>query len=76
MKIIHQRKKCVGCGVCAVLCPDFWKMGEDGRATLVHPKTIYNKKTKEYELDIKELGCNVEVADSCPVHCIKIIKTQ
>ncbi len=72
MKIIHERKKCIGCGVCAVLCPESWKMDEDGRASLVKPKMKYDSKTEQGEVVIKKSGCNAKAADSCPVNCIKI----
>jgi len=74
MKIIHQREKCVGCGICAVLCPDSWKMDEDGRATLANLDARYNTETEQGEVIIKKLGCNIKAAASCPVGCIKITK--
>jgi ferredoxin len=59
-KIIHEREKCIGCGSCVAICPNNWEMkGEKSR-----PKKI--------ELD--EIGCNQEAADSCPVECIHVQK--
>lgn len=58
-KIIQEREKCIGCGTCVALCPSNWKMDDDGKAS---PKKI----------EVEEIGCNKEAADSCPVQCIKI----
>lgn len=69
MKIIHERQKCIGCGACAVVCPAFWEMAEDGKANLKGAKKIQNEN---YQLEVEEVGCNKEAADSCPVQCIHI----
>jgi ferredoxin len=61
-KIIHDRDACIGCGACVSICPENWKMGDDG-------------KSKPIKSQIKEIGCNQEAADSCPVQCIHIKKT-
>jgi len=70
-KIIHEREKCIGCGSCAALCPKFFEMAEDGKSTL-----LGSKKNAEgnYELQIEDIECNQEAADTCPVQCISIIK--
>jgi ferredoxin len=67
MKIIHEREKCIGCGSCAALCPKYWEMAQDQKSKLL--------KAKNYELEIKEVGCNQEAADSCPVQCIRVEKS-
>jgi ferredoxin len=59
-KIIHDKKACIGCGACASICPGNWVMEGD--------------KSKPKKTNVKEIGCNQEAADSCPVHCIKIKK--
>lgn len=69
MKIIHERQKCIGCGACAAVCPAFWEMAEDGKANLKGAKKIQNEN---YQLEVEEVGCNKEAADSCPVQCIHI----
>ncbi len=56
--IKHDKDKCIGCGVCASVCSENWEM----KGAKAEPK-----KTK-----LKEIGCNGEAADSCPVGCIHI----
>lgn len=70
MKIIHQIEKCIGCGSCVAICPQSWEMGDDGKAHLLDSKI--NKKTNSQELEVKEVGCNQEAVEICPVECIKI----
>jgi len=71
-KIIHERSKCIGCGVCVALCPKYWEMAEDGKSRVLGSKI--SPKTGNSELEIKKIDCNQEAADSCPVLCIRIIK--
>jgi ferredoxin len=70
-KIIHERDKCIGCGACASICPKFWDLSEDGKATL---KNSSSNQDGNYEIELEMLECNQEAADSCPVQCIMIIK--
>jgi ferredoxin len=67
-KIVFEREKCIGCGTCTVLCPVFWKMGDDGRAELKEGV----KKENGFEREIEEVGCSEEAKQSCPVQCIHI----
>jgi ferredoxin len=60
-KIVHHRKKCIGCGVCVAVCPDNWKMQKDGKAS---PLTT----------ELVALGNNEKAAQACPVKIIKIKK--
>ena len=71
MKIIHDKKKCIGCGSCVALCPKYWEMAEDGKVQLLNSKL--NKKTGNFELEVKKTECNQEAVDSCPVQCISIV---
>ena len=72
MKLIHHRKKCIGCGTCAALCPKYWELAEDGLAKLKGGKT--NPKTGDDELEIKKVECNQEAAEACPVQIIEIVR--
>jgi len=73
MKIIHERKKCIGCGTCVALCSKYWAMAEDGKSNLLGAKV--NSKTGNHEVTIEKIECNQEAVDSCPVQCIHIIKS-
>ncbi len=72
MKIIHEREKCIGCGSCAAICPKYWEMADDGKSDLLGAKI--DSKNGNQELEIKEIECNQDAADSCPVQCIHIKK--
>ena len=69
-KIIHDRKKCIGCGACASICPDFWEIGDDNKSNLKGASI----NGDVYELYLDKIKCNDEAADNCPVNCIKIEK--
>lgn len=73
MRIIHERKKCIGCGSCVVLCPKFWEMAEDGKSHL--KKSKKDTKTGNEELEIDKIECNQEAADACPIQIIHIKKS-
>ncbi len=52
-----DKDKCIGCGTCAALFPDFFRIGADGKAeALKQPE-----KSREEEM-----------AAVCPVEAIKI----
>ncbi len=55
-----DKEKCIGCGACAAQCDNF-KVKDDGKA--------YAKKP-----EVKDIGCNQEAADACPVNAISINK--
>ncbi len=72
-KFIHDREGCIGCGACASLNPEDWKMSsEDGKANLIESKDIGGQFEKDFEE--KNLKTNKEVAESCPVNVIHIEK--
>ncbi|MCX6731497.1 MAG: ferredoxin [Candidatus Parcubacteria bacterium] len=69
-KIIQNHEGCIGCGSCAAVCPKFGEMNvEEGKSILKNGKK--NEKG-EYELEVKDIECNQEAADVCPVSVIKI----
>lgn len=72
-KIIQNNDECIGCGSCAMLCPKFWEMDyEKGKAFLKGAQK--NKATGEYELETKNIDCNKDASDACPVGIIRIEK--
>lgn len=73
VKIIQNNDECIGCGSCAMLCPKFWEMDyEKGKAFLKGAQK--NKATGEYELEAKDIDCNKDASDACPVGIIRIEK--
>ena len=72
MRIILEREKCIGCGSCVALCPKYFEMGEDGKSMVKGSKK--NQKTGNFELEIKEVGCAKDAAETCPVQIIHIEK--
>ena len=77
-KIEHDRPGCIGCGACASVAPEFWKMSDaDGKSDLIGSKELKEGETivKE-ELEMVELKNNRDAADSCPVNVIHIINKE
>jgi ferredoxin len=71
MKIIHEREKCIGCGACVGVCPDFWEMADDGKSKLIGSKI---NPLGNYELEVQEPACSQDASDNCPVNIIHIEK--
>ncbi|QQG38970.1 MAG: ferredoxin [Candidatus Woesearchaeota archaeon] len=76
-KIIHEQFKCIGCGACASVTPDFWEM----HGELSHVIGSIAKKTdegivEELEIEDKDVAANEEAADVCPVNCIHVKKLE
>ncbi|RUT78355.1 ferredoxin [Ancylomarina longa] len=70
-RIIHQRKKCIGCSYCVEIAPAFWKMNErDGRCDLIGS----DGRNGQFILEIfeDELRLNQRVSELCPAKCIRI----
>ena len=51
---------CIGCGLCAEICPEVFEMGDDGIAHVVNADGC------------ESAGCCQEAADSCPVNAISL----
>jgi len=67
-KIILEVQKCIGCGSCEAVCSKYWKLEENGKANLAGSQP----NGENFELEVKEIGCNREAAETCPVQCIKV----
>lgn len=74
IKVVFDRKACIGAGSCEALCPKYWKMAEDGKAVLKGAEFNPNgeKYRLEAEVNKKDLSCLKESAESCPVQAIEI----
>ena len=51
-----DKEICIGCGLCESICPEGFKMNDEGKAEVRNPKA----------------KCVKEAADSCPVDAIKV----
>lgn len=67
-RIVQDRNGCIGCGACTAVCDKFWEMASDGKSSLKGSKP----KGDNFELEVNDLGCNKDAADSCPVNVIHI----
>lgn len=59
-KLVVDQDKCIGCGTCVAICPEVFKLGENGKAEV-------KLKAKSSKLKAKV----EEAIDSCPVEAIK-----
>ena len=58
MRVSVIKEECIGCGVCAQICPEVFSMDDDeGVSRVIRPEGG---------------DCEQEAADSCPVACIVI----
>lgn len=70
IKIIHYRKKCIGCGICYELQPQHWRMSKkDGKANLLSAtvKKEVHQANSSQPIQISRL-----IEKACPVNAIKI----
>lgn len=71
-KIIHYRKKCIGCGICCEMQPALWRMSrKDGKATLL--KSVPKKEVFILQVNNIILQQTREAAQACPVKIIKLL---
>lgn len=59
MNVEIDRDGCIGCGVCAEICPDVFRIADDGLSKLI-------AKPEGFEDAVKE------AAESCPVEVIYV----
>lgn len=53
MKVWVDGEKCIGCGICVDICPDYFRLRDDGLAEAI----AQNSKNDD---------CIKEAAESCP----------
>lgn len=62
MKAIVNKDTCIGCGLCASICPEIYNLDdEEGKAEAI-----------DEEIDESLVDEAVEARDSCPVEAIDI----
>lgn len=61
MRAYVDKETCIGCGTCPAVCPDIFKMNDDGKAAAVDA---------EIANELKEAAR--DAASSCPVEAITI----
>jgi len=57
MKITIDKNLCIGCGTCVAVCPNNFKMNDEGKA-----EVLIQEKS----------DCVKNGAESCPVQAIKV----
>ena len=62
MKATIDRSGCIGCGLCASICPEVFRMAEDGLAE------VYGDVTGENQDSV------LEAKESCPVSVIDTVE--
>ncbi|PIW67906.1 ferredoxin, partial [bacterium (Candidatus Moisslbacteria) CG12_big_fil_rev_8_21_14_0_65_36_11] len=53
------KEKCIGCGSCAAVCPEVFKVGDDGKAEVLVEK-------------VEKLGCAKTAEETCPAEAISV----
>lgn len=59
MRANVDQELCIGCGACEEICPQVFKLNDDGKSQVI-----------SQECD--SAGCCEEAADSCPVGAITV----
>ncbi|MCF6276512.1 MAG: ferredoxin [Candidatus Magasanikbacteria bacterium] len=70
-KIIQNKENCIGCNSCIEYAPDYWKIGEDGKAIL--KRSTGKNSNQILEVEDFELEKNKLAAEACPMGCIQIL---
>jgi ferredoxin len=65
MKTVIDREACIGCGLCEDICPEVFRMGDDGIAYVLDE----NPAAEAY-IDVQD------AVETCPVTAISITAEQ
>ncbi len=69
--VTHDRDNCIGCGMCALLCPKYWVMNpEDGKSNLIGAKKV--KHLHQRKIGHEAVDENKAAEAACPVNVIKV----
>ena len=71
LKIRHKRPLCIGCDMCVELAPTYFRMEDDGLATLL----VVARQEGEFswaEGFEDDRAVLLEAADECPVDIIEV----
>ncbi len=71
LEIEHKRPECIGCGLCAEVAPQYWKMASDGLAIMhsITEKRDHFHYAEGFQEDHEILKKAVE---GCPVQIIRV----
>jgi ferredoxin len=72
-KIKVNQDLCTGCGTCVNLCPNIFKLREDGKAELISPAGRKEDSSKKAKSSENESDCNFEeIVEMCPARAITL----
>ncbi|MBD3261303.1 MAG: ferredoxin [Candidatus Altiarchaeales archaeon] len=69
-----NREDCIGCSACAGICPSFWAMNNEDNKTDLKGAEKAQDGWFELEVEERDLECNRQAEDVCPVDVIKVIQ--
>ena len=71
-KFIFNRQKCIGCGICQELQPDFWRMSKkDGKAVLLNATS--KKDLFLLPIHSSQLAQSQKTAEACAAKSIQLV---
>lgn len=69
--VTHDRDNCIGCGMCALLCPKYWTMNpDDGKSDLADAQQV--KHLHQRKVGYEDVPENKLAEEACPVNVIKV----